>query len=559
MTKRTSGLVALGITAAVLLNGTIAYGSDLTWVISQATTTPVTQLPGPQTPSEGASRLATVLGGQVAGIVAQVPIPQTLWDLVQKSGKVPISPSLPTNTSSVFKFDGQQAGSRATNTPQIPTTIGAFGQGVAIQAVRNQTLWDLTQKAANLQLATNPQGYPSGAGQVNIISRDPSANSGLPPPTVSQNSTIQTAPVQKGPFTVWDIMQRGDPAHPSTVSLSGLANQMQIDPMTGRPINQPQMPKKKLTGFLKFFDSLGETSRQIGKKLNTQITVHGDKTIGYHAEKVGGSAQSYTNDNYYGVKGVGGSFNQTELTVQGKILGLLNFQTHYSDSPYVNPNENRLSLNYETKKLKFDAGDINGSITGNSLIDFNRTLKGIEVSAEVLKGLRITSLMSQTKAQTRTIVIQGANISGPYYVYAGQIVDGSEHVRINNIDQIKGIDYTLDPQTGELRFIKPGVIVHDTDAIAITFESYNFQQQAGAINGYRVDVAAIKHTKIGFEYLEQRTASGATALSTRTDQFYGYGSPLSPYVLTYSVNCTISKDSTGKPISAIMGTTINSS
>src|SRR5207302_4652882 len=174
--------------------------------------------------------------------------------------------------------------------------------------------------------------------------------------------------------------------------------------------------------------------------------------------------KTYGNDNYYGrrVGSLGGAYDQTDLTIQGKLGGIINFETRYSNNLYGNPNDNRLSLNYASKAFKIDAGDITGTIQGNSLMDFTRTLQGIQVSANVLRGVKLTTLLSQTKALTRTQTLQGNNGRGPYYIYAVHIVDGSEHVRVNNRDQIKGEDYTLDPYTGELKF-KAGTIIHYED------------------------------------------------------------------------------------------------
>src|SRR5207248_8526618 len=141
-----------------------------------------------------------------------------------------------------------------------------------------------------------------------------------------------------------------------------------------------------------------------------------------------------SDDQYYGRRGLGGMYDRTDLTITGKIGGLINIETRLANDLYGNPNDNRISLNYASKHFKIDAGDITGSVQGNSLIDFSRTLKGVQFSSDILRGVKISGLMSQPKAQTRTMTLPGSNGPGPYYVYAGQIVDGSVHVRVNNRD-----------------------------------------------------------------------------------------------------------------------------
>lgn len=331
--------------------------------------------------------------------------------------------------------------------------------------------------------------------------------------------------------SLWDVLRMADPGGKAT-AVAGPRVAQRI----GGPLGSA-------------LDRMSRQLADLGRRTNSEIKVQGQHSLGFHMEQVDGSRDSYDNSTYYGRRAFGGGYASTDLTLSGRLMGVVNFETRYSNSVYGNPYDNRLSLNYATKELKVDAGDIQGGFQGNTLVDFSRALKGVQVSATVARGLRLSTLYSQTKAQTRTITINGANRSGPYYVFAGMMVADSEHVRVNNRDMLKGTDYTLDPYTGELNFLK-GLIVGELDVIAVTFETYGYNQSAGVLTGWRADIRMLRNVRSGFTYLAQ-TGTGVKETASKTEQFYGYNNPASPYVLELPVDATVIKDTQGKVIGII--------
>lgn len=342
--------------------------------------------------------------------------------------------------------------------------------------------------------------------------------------------------------TLWDLLRRGGP--------TGEANgaRPRRDPEWAKlattqpePSTKPSTARKRgvLGAMTRFSDQL----RDLGQRTNSNITPRGQHKLGFHVEKVQGSQDSYQNANYFGRKSLGGAYSDTDLTVEGKVFGIVNFRTHYSDNMYGNPYDNTLSLNYATRRYKVDVGDIQAGVQGNSLVEFSRSLKGVALGAEVMPKLRLSTLYSKAKAQTRTILINGANRSGPYYAFAGQVVDGSQKVRVNNRDMVAGEDYTFDTITGELNFLK-GLIIQESDVIAITFEVYGTTSTNGVITGWRGDYTGLRAGTLGFSYLTQGGSSGAA--KSRTQQFYGYNSIDSPYQLDEPVDVIIQRDAENK-------------
>ncbi len=340
--------------------------------------------------------------------------------------------------------------------------------------------------------------------------------------------------------TLWDALN----APPAD---NGPAATTQPAPAAGQTPNQTATGKqgRKLANPLRFLDDFQRWLRTLGSATKSDLKISGQHNFRYHVESVSGSRDSYDNSTYYGRRSLGGGYTDTDVTVSGKLLGLVSFETRYTDNVYGNPYDNRIKLSYQNKAFSVEAGDIQAGVTGNSLVDFTRSLNGVTVSANVAKGIKLSTLYSQEKAQTRTIVINGANRAGPYYVFAGQVVDGSAKVRVNNRDMVLGQDYTMDPYTGELNFLN-GLIIHELDTIAVTFETYGYNQSPGLLTGWRADVTAFKPVRLGVTYLSQIANRSAGRNATKTEQFYGYNSATTPYVLELPVEVTLIRDEDGK-------------
>lgn len=341
------------------------------------------------------------------------------------------------------------------------------------------------------------------------------------------------------PETLWDaLVAAGASQSPGTVVPATGEALGDTPGRDARAALQRRWPFRALTDAQQWLQQLGKSTR-------SEIRVTGQHSLRYHMENISGSRDSYENSTYYGRRGMGG-YTDTDVTISGKLFGLVSFETRYTDSLYGMPYDNRFKLSYATKEFTLEAGDIQAGITGNSLLDFNRSLKGFTLSTSVLKGIKLSALMTEERAQTRTIVINGANRSGPYYVFAGQVVDGSARVRVNNREMVLGQDYTLDPYTGELNFLN-GLIVHELDTIAVTFETYGYNQSPGTLTGWRGEVTSFKPLRFGVTYLNQASRQGGP-LRTRTDQFYGYNSTTTPYVLDWPVEVNLIRDAEGKII-----------
>ncbi|MCW3097996.1 MAG: hypothetical protein JWL77_3614 [Chthonomonadaceae bacterium] len=336
--------------------------------------------------------------------------------------------------------------------------------------------------------------------------------------------------------TLWDLLSRTDhtalePSKQTSQPFDvGGGTRRSLGPVPGftLALNQESendqifnRPKRKKSGM---FGGLGDWWSRMEQKTNSKITASGHQTLSLRYDSVSGSQSSYQDSQYNG-QGSNGIYNDTQLDVDATLFNALHYHTQISNSPYRNANDNRVKLDYNTKAVRVEWGDFNPTMAGNSLIDFNRSLHGIQVTNHWGTNLKTTMLYSQTTAQTRTIVISGNGSTGPYYVYGGQIVDGSAHVRVDNKDMVQGADkdYTLDLYTGQLNFTHGNVIL-PTSTIAVSFEALDYSNSKGTIYGARTEFIPNHAAVFGLTYLTQTSPTSSTT-TQRTEPTHGFGAP----------------------------------
>jgi len=310
--------------------------------------------------------------------------------------------------------------------------------------------------------------------------------------------------------------------------------------ITDRPIPTPapEQPKPRTTTVerkpVQNARRPRDPFRAVSEEFNRKIQLSGSKKIGFHITRVSGDRNAYR-DSYYFGQGGRPVTDFTELSIIGtKVFDLFNFNWRLTNTPFGTPQDRRFSINYERGGLRVDVGDITAALGGNELVSFHKTLRGIRVSSRLSPSvpLRVSGIYSETRATARTSVIYGNDSGGPYYLNASQILDGSERVRVDGREMVRGKDYEIDYFTGLLTF-KEGIIIPRTSTILVSFEAEGYNERAGRISGWRLE-APLGSLNVGMITLRQ-DARSATTLRTKTERFYGYGNPLSPYELQYPV------------------------
>ncbi len=383
-------------------------------------------------------------------------------------------------------------------------------------------------------------------------------------------STVKVEAVPPTSQTIWDVMAKVNAENERQAALAAqkAAEPKRLPLGPFQSFTLPENPngaslseEKKHLGPGGFLGDIDKFFQRLGKETGSSVKIRGHSTFTFQDSNTSSSSpagQAYQSQFYNGA-GSNGIYNDTDIDLDATLFHSLTYKTHFSNYLYGTPGQNRFDLDYHTPTLRIQAGDINANLQGNSLIAFSRYLTGVEATDVFNKRFSATVLASETNATPHTLVIPGNNTSGPYYLFAGQIVNGSAQVRVDNQNLEQGKDYTLDPLTGELNFLNNRVVLA-TSSIAVTFETLGYNQNPGTIYGVSTNYLVHPGTQIGFTYLTQIT-QGSGIPSQQTQQFYGNSTPLSPYILDYPVNSAfpVSVKVNGAPLIQGVAFTVDSS
>jgi hypothetical protein len=274
----------------------------------------------------------------------------------------------------------------------------------------------------------------------------------------------------------------------------------------------------------------GNPLQWLNRDVLQRIQITGYRQFGFHSHSVVGDRQAFESLTYYGMGDR--RFTDTgNMTFTGRnVFGLFNFDMQLQDSRFRDPQGQRISLNYNQGPWAVDAGDIQGSLLNtNTFASLNKSMKGL--SAGFKSGrFAVKALRSDTKGSARTISIQGNNSSGPYYLQTSQIIADSEQVQLDGREMVLGKDYVINYEIGAITFIDR--LVAPTSTILVSYEALGFNSAPGLVQGVGASYNMGKFGQIGLTHIEQKSRSGG-GLSSRIEQFQGFGAPSTPYFLQF--------------------------
>lgn len=266
------------------------------------------------------------------------------------------------------------------------------------------------------------------------------------------------------------------------------------------------------------------------REIFDRIQIAGQRRLGYHEVTISGDAEAYRSETYYGLGGQ--RFTDVgHVSVTGhNVLGTISFNVQLSDNRFSDPQSQKATLTYKNGPTSVELGDIRGSLLGgNRFVLFSKTLRG--VSGQVRQGrFAAKAVLSESRGSAKTISLNGNNSAGPYYLGNSQIVADSESVRIDGVAMRLGQDYVINYELGAITFVNR--VVPPTSSIVVTFEALGFNANKGTVQGAAATYDFGKYGRAGITYLAQRARSSG-GLSTRLEQFQGFGAPSTPYFLQF--------------------------
>lgn len=218
--------------------------------------------------------------------------------------------------------------------------------------------------------------------------------------------------------------------------------------------------------------------------------------------------------------------NNVDLTVQGRILNAFNVNARLSNSRWGNQLNQVFAFNYKTNdkragapKTSLDIGTVSAELGGNQLVTFSRSLQGVVFERDFGAGRVISkNVASLTKATTRRGTFRGNSSTGPYFMNASNLVEGSEKVRLNGRDLRSGEDYVIDYLTGQIRF-QNGRIINPEDTVEFTYESQNYNTTPGILTGSRWNFNDGKGSAYGVTFIQQKATGQRVRNGNVTERF----------------------------------------
>ncbi len=266
------------------------------------------------------------------------------------------------------------------------------------------------------------------------------------------------------------------------------------------------------------------------KNIFSKIQLTGYRQLAYHQHQVEGDRDAFNSLTYYG-QGEKRFTDTGQVGVTARdVLGFVNFDAVITDSRFKDPQTQRFSLNYKRNGWSADAGDIYGSLLNtNAFASFSKSLKGISLGYQRGRfGAKV--LRSDTKGAARTVSLQGINSTGPYYLASSQIIQGSESVLVDGMPMSLGTDYVISYEIGAITFVNR--IIPPTSTILVTYEALDFNSSPGTLTGAGLSYDFGRAGRLGFTTIQQQSRSRG-GLSSRVEQFEGFGAASTPYFLQF--------------------------
>ena len=265
------------------------------------------------------------------------------------------------------------------------------------------------------------------------------------------------------------------------------------------------------------------------ENVQEKINITGQRSLGYHLQDVSGDSDAFNSLTNYGT-GLQRFTDIGSMTIQGQqALGFLDFNIRLNDNRFQDPQQQQYLLNYKKGLWDLNYGTVQASLLQtNPFASFSRSLEGF-AGGYKSGHLEVKAIRSQPRGSARTVVIEGNNSVGPYYLQGGRIIEGTVAVEVDGQPVRLGVDYILDSEIGTLTFLTR--LIAPTSSIVVTYESFGFGQQSGQIFGAGASYDMGKAGKFSVSSIKQTTGTAGTG--TRIEAFQGFGDPSTPYYLQF--------------------------
>jgi hypothetical protein len=350
----------------------------------------------------------------------------------------------------------------------------------------------------------------------------------MPPVPEAKTPLVPVPPFQVGPPAP---LGNPEARYPTNYPPALPADAYVVEKPTGDPARDDVMAKPKLSTAERLLGKWGKglvITGSAGLRMqNNSVAGQGDGQRSFYDQ--------YNNNLDY--RSAGAMQSNADLTIQGKVFNAFDVNARLNTSRYGNRFDQVFAFNYENKDktTSVKLGNVNASLPGNQFVTFSRSLTGVAGSRDFGKGkIKGTGVASLTRSLTKRGSFNGKGISGPYFLNASSLVEGSDKVQLNGKDLIAGADYHVDYLLGQIDFLK-GRIINPEDTVVFTYESYALNTTPGLLTGTRWDFAD-RGNNYGVTYLRQNATGTRATDGDVTERFPVYADLRYKYQLSSAIN-----------------------
>lgn len=383
----------------------------------------------------------------------------------------------------------------------------------------------------------------AGAGRAGAQAAPPEAPpTGLPTPAVPAVPPTPVAPPATPDTT--PPLPTNTTVVPAPYTLSGTGNSKDKNAPKSDKIKRDGKKDGTETGDIR---PKGTAEKLLGP-LFRDITITGGTSLSLRRDGVTGgniATQTYSeqNVNTLDQRSLGPFRNNMDMTITGRVFNAFNINARLSNSRYGNQFNQVFGVNYKDKGTTLDLGNVNAALPGNNLVTFSRSLEGIVASREFGKiggqTVSTTGIASLTRAVTRKGSFQGNGTTGPFYMNASSLREGSEIVRLNGQDLQRDKDYRIDYLLGQITFLG-GRIINTGDTVEFSYEAQNYNTSPGLLTGTRINIGGPGGVGYGLTYLQQKTYQNKVSGNGTVSEYYPVVADLNQhYQLTSLIDASI--------------------
>ncbi|OQA88407.1 MAG: hypothetical protein BWY28_01534 [bacterium ADurb.Bin236] len=268
-----------------------------------------------------------------------------------------------------------------------------------------------------------------------------------------------------------------------------------VSPGASARFSEPMEPSAA-TSTVQTIQLPGEDSAK-NDKPQMELDINGFRYLKFRGYESSGNSEEFQSRE--GLINFGERIEQgTNLTIDAKMGDGFTLEGKFDEMP---SQDRHMMFRLERGDYGATFGDFTADLKGGAFSPLSKSIEGFQIDYNTDRD-SVTAVTSRAKSSTKSVVVTGRNIKGPYDLNARDLVPDKIEVRLNEI-VLSPDEYVLDAFLGEITFNR---ILGPNDIATISFEQkLPGSLTEGAIVGFSAERKSANGKFVyGFTRLEQQ-------------------------------------------------------